>query len=135
MASRDASTRSANLEAGSETNARLSAAVSAYGAEMEPTVLPEQWSLVEQWHMERREPVELWRSSVSNQISNLKNRLSKSLHDFPRRVTGPKKYEKPSEDSDTSSESFGDDRGASGEVGEPSATSEDIRLLSDEKPT
>ncbi|XP_078603031.1 uncharacterized protein LOC144877036 isoform X2 [Branchiostoma floridae x Branchiostoma japonicum] len=118
MASRDASTRSANLEAGSETNARLSAAVSAYGAEMEPTVLPEQWSLVEQWHMERREPVE-----------------SKSLHDFPRRVTGPKKYEKPSEDSDTSSESFGDDRGASGEVGEPSATSEDIRLLSDEKPT
>jgi len=60
---------------------------------------------------------------------------SKSLHDFPRRVTGPKKYEKPSEDSDTSSEPFGDDRGASGEVGEPSASSEDIRLLSDEKPT
>ncbi|CAH1268583.1 Hypp3911 [Branchiostoma lanceolatum] len=135
MASNNASTRSANVEAGTGANARLSAAVSAYGAGMQPTVLPEQWSLVEQWHMERREPVELWRSSVSNQLSNLKNRLSKSLHDFPRRVTGPKRYEKPSEDTDRSSEPFGDNRGASGEVGEPSATSEDFRRLSDKKPT
>ncbi|XP_019646831.1 PREDICTED: uncharacterized protein LOC109487285 [Branchiostoma belcheri] len=131
MASRNVSTRSANLEPSAGANARLSAAVSGYGAGMEPTVLPEQWSLVEQWHMERREPVELWRSSVSNQLSNLKNRLTKSLHDFPRRIAGPKRYEKPSEDADRSSEPLGEDRGASGEVGEPSATSEDHRQLSD----
>ncbi|KAI8499867.1 hypothetical protein Bbelb_221840 [Branchiostoma belcheri] len=134
--------------------------VRGYGAGMEPTVLPEQWSLVEQWHMERREPVEpppakpgrgyvcgterppvasrsgsrLWRSSVSNQLSNLKNRLTKSLHDFPRKIAGPKRYEKPSpEDADRSSEPLGEDRGASGEVGEPSATSEDDQRLSDKK--
>ncbi|XP_078682523.1 uncharacterized protein LOC144916956 [Branchiostoma floridae x Branchiostoma belcheri] len=134
MASRNVSTRSANLEGGAGANARLSAAVSGYGAGMEPTVLPEQWSLVEQWHMERREPVELWRSSVSNQLSNLKNRLTKSLHDFPRRIPGPKRYEKPSsEDADRSSEPLGEDRGASGEVGEPSAASEDDQRLSDKK--
>lgn len=45
--------------------------------------LPEQWTLVKQWHMERREPFESWRSLTNSQIDHLYKQMMQSVAEHP----------------------------------------------------
>lgn len=46
--------------------------------------LPEQWTLVKDWHMERREPFESWRSLANSQITRMYREMEKSIDDHPK---------------------------------------------------
>ena len=45
--------------------------------------LPEQWTLVKEWHMERREPFESWRSVTNSQIDQLYKQMTQSVAEHP----------------------------------------------------
>lgn len=45
--------------------------------------LPEQWTLVKEWHMERREPFESWRSLTNSQIDQLHKQMVQSVKQHP----------------------------------------------------
>ena len=45
--------------------------------------LPEQWTLVKEWHMERRGPFECWRSLTNSQIDQLYKQMEQSVKQHP----------------------------------------------------
>lgn len=45
--------------------------------------LPEQWMLVKDWNIERREGFETWRSSASSQIERMYEEMRKSVEEHP----------------------------------------------------
>lgn len=45
--------------------------------------LPEQWTLVKEWHMEKREPFESWRSLTISQINQLHKKMAQSMTEYP----------------------------------------------------
>lgn len=45
--------------------------------------LPEHWTLVKEWNIERRQPFESWRSLANSQMLHMHQELSKSLQRHP----------------------------------------------------
>lgn len=45
--------------------------------------LPEQWTLVKEWNMERRQPFESWRSLANSQILHMNDEFARSLQRYP----------------------------------------------------
>lgn len=45
--------------------------------------LPEQWTLVNEWHIEKRSPFEDWRSLANSQIIHLYKQMKESVEQHP----------------------------------------------------
>lgn len=45
--------------------------------------LPEQWTLVKEWHIEKRSPFEGWRSLANSQIDNMYAQMKTSIEEHP----------------------------------------------------
>lgn len=47
------------------------------------STLPEQWTLVKEWHIEKRSPYEDWRYLANSQIQHLHEKMKASLEQHP----------------------------------------------------
>lgn len=47
------------------------------------STLPEQWTLVKEWHMEKRSPYEDWRCMANSQIQHLHEKMKASIEQYP----------------------------------------------------
>ena len=45
--------------------------------------LPEQWTLVKEWHIERRSPSEDWRTLANSHISHMYRQMKESIEQHP----------------------------------------------------
>ena len=45
--------------------------------------LPEQWTLVKEWHIEKRSPFEDWRTLANTQITQMYKQMKKSIEEHP----------------------------------------------------
>ena len=45
--------------------------------------LPEQWTLVKEWHIEKRSPFEGWRSLANTQIAQMYEQMKTSIEEHP----------------------------------------------------
>ena len=46
--------------------------------------LPEQWTLVNEWHIEKRSPLEDWRPLTNSQITHMYKQMKASIEQHPK---------------------------------------------------
>ena len=49
--------------------------------------LPEQWTLVKDWHIEKRRPCEDWRPLANSQIAHMYQQMKTSIEEHPNALS------------------------------------------------
>lgn len=49
--------------------------------------LPEQWTLVKDWHIEKRSPFEDWRPLANSQIAHMYQQMKTSIEEHPNALS------------------------------------------------